>query len=57
MTIWIIMAGVLIFAFGTKVIITLRRRKSTHNRCPNLNTPKKRFKFFKRFRYLEGIGD
>ena len=57
MTVWIIIIGVLIFAFVAKALVKLRRRKISRNYHPNINTRKKRFRFVNRFRHLEGLGD
>ena len=57
MIVWIIIIGVLIFAFVAKALVKLRRRKISRNYHPNINTRKKRFRFVNRFRHLEGLGD
>lgn len=57
MTVWIIIASVLIIAFGAKAITKLRRRKYANSHHPNINTRKKRRKFVNIFRHIEGVGD
>ncbi|MBQ3243446.1 MAG: hypothetical protein IJB01_02450 [Bacteroidaceae bacterium] len=55
--VWIIIIGVVVMAFVAKALVKLRRRKSSRNYHPNINTRKKRFRFVNRFRHLEGVGD
>ncbi|MBQ8335931.1 MAG: hypothetical protein IJY44_00175 [Bacteroidaceae bacterium] len=57
MIVWIVIGSVLILAFAAKVLVKLRRRKYTRDYHPNINTRKKRLRFAKRFRHLEGLGD
>ncbi|MBO5665011.1 MAG: hypothetical protein J6S03_02315 [Bacteroidaceae bacterium] len=57
MIVWIIIIGVMVLAFILKAVVKLRRRKSSSNYHPNINTRKKRFRFVNRFRHLEGLGD
>ena len=60
MTVWIIIASVLVFAFLYKVIkgiIKIRRKGSEDYYVPVMKTRKKRKDFFRRFKYLEGLGD
>ncbi len=55
--IWIGLAIVLIIAFLYKAFVKLRRRKYTKHHIPEMRTRKKRRNFFRRFKYLEGVGD
>ena len=57
MTVWIVMIGVLVMAFGAKVCMTLRHRKRNAGTMPDITTKKRLKRFVNRFRHLEGIGD
>ncbi len=57
MIIWIGIACVLVIAFLYKAIVKFRRRRHTGYKMPEMQTRKKRRKFFRRFKYLEGLGD
>lgn len=57
MILWIGIATVLIIAFLYKAIVKFRRRRHTNYHIPVMKTRKKRRKFFRRFKYLEGLGD
>ena len=57
---WIIIAGVLVLSFFYKVIrgiMKVRRKGSDDYYIPVMKTRKKRKDFFRRFKYLEGLGD
>ena len=57
MIVWIVIGGILFFAFTGKALIKLNRRKNGSHHHPNINTRKKRLRFVNRFRHLEGLGD
>ena len=57
MTIWIVIIGVVVFAFILKAIVKLNRRKRNVGYHPDISTKKRRMRFVNRFRHLEGIGD
>lgn len=57
MIIWTGLACILAIAFLYKAIMKFRRRRQTNYHMPEMRTGKKRRKFFRRFRYLEGLGD
>ena len=57
MTVWIVMIGVLVVAFGAKVCLALRHRKRNAGNMPDITTRKRLKRFVNRFRHLEGIGD
>ena len=57
MTVWIVMIGVLVVAFGAKVCLALRHRKRNACNMPDITTRKRLKRFVNRFRHLEGIGD
>lgn len=60
MIVWIIIAGVLVLSFFYKVIrgiMKVRRKGSDDYYIPVMKTRKKRKDFFRRFKYLEGLGD
>ena len=57
MTVWIVIIGVLIFAFIAKAIVKLYHRKRNVGYHPDISTRKRLKRFVKRFKHLEGIGD
>lgn len=60
MIVWIIIASVLVLSFFYKVIrgiMKVRRKGSEDYYIPVMKTRKKRKDFFRRFKYLEGLGD
>ena len=57
MTVWIIIIGVLVFAFAVKAIVKLYRRKRNAGYHPDISTRKRLKRFVNRFKHLEGIGD
>lgn len=57
MTIWIVIIGVLVFAFIAKAIVKLYHRKRNVGYHPDISTRKRLKRFVKRFKHLEGIGD
>lgn len=60
MIVWIVIAIVLVIAFLYKVvrgIMKVRRKGSEDYYIPVMKTRKKRTNFFRRFKYLEGLGD
>lgn len=60
MKVWILIVSVLVLAFMYKVykaMVKIRRKGSANYHIPVMRTRKKRTKFFRRFKYLEGLGD
>lgn len=60
MIVWITIVSVLVVSFLYKVVrgIMKVRRKGSEDYCiPVMKTRKKRKDFFRRFKYLEGLGD
>lgn len=57
---WILIVSVLVLAFIYKIfkaIVKIRRKGNTDYQIPIMRTRKKRKNFFRRFKYLEGLGD
>ena len=57
---WILILSVLVVAFLYKVykaIVKIRRKGCANYHIPEMRTRKKRTRFFRRFKYLEGLGD
>jgi hypothetical protein len=57
MTVWIVIIGVLVFAFVIRAAVKLCRRKRNVGFHPDISTKKRLKRFVNRFRHLEGIGD
>ncbi|MBR2637861.1 MAG: hypothetical protein IKD40_03335 [Bacteroidaceae bacterium] len=60
MTAWILIVSILVIAFMYKVIrgiMKIRRKGSKSYYIPEMKSRNKRTKFFRRFKYLEGLGD
>lgn len=57
MILWIIIGGILIVAFSSKVLINIQRRKRNRKFLPDIDTRNKRYRFINRFRHLEGVGE
>ena len=57
MTVWIVIIGVLVFAFAVRAAVKLCRRKRNVGFHPDISTKKRLKRFVNRFRHLEGIGD
>lgn len=60
MTTWIVILSILVIAFMYKVIkgiVKIRRKGTEGYYIPEMKTRNKRTKFFRRFKYLEGLGD
>lgn len=58
--VWIIVGSILVLAFLYKVykaIVKIRRKGNENYHIPVMKSRNKRSKFFRRFKYLEGLGD
>lgn len=58
--VWIFIVSVLVISFIYKVyksFMKIRKKGSANYYMPEMKTRKKRNKFFRRFKYLEGLGD
>lgn len=58
--VWIFLGCILVLFFLYKVYKSLekiRRRGNENYHIPEIKTRNKRKKFFRRFKYLEGLGD
>lgn len=57
MTVWIVMIGVVVLAFGIRAGVKLCHRKRNVGYHPDISTKKRLKRFVNRFRHLEGVGD
>ncbi len=58
--VWIIICSILVLSFLYKVYKSfekIRKRGNDNYHIPIIKTRNKRKKFFRRFKYLEGLGD
>jgi hypothetical protein len=58
--VWIIIGSILVLAFLYKVFkafVKIRKKGNASYHIPVMKSRNKRSKFFRRFKYLEGLGD
>lgn len=58
--VWIIIGAILVLAFTYKVFksfVKIRKKGNESYNIPEMKTRNKRKNFFRRFKYLEGLGD